>query len=376
MLYFDLVMAVPMLVLANFAIWGSRGAAVLFGLIAPVYGFLGLAGFWPLGLLPLLLLVLFSFPLFRKRLAYFFPASLVAAVAAFAIPIALVIQDEKEMRNYTEKWRKEYPMVDLEKTLPAPKPRPAKTQLASGTMRHLEELASDDSGRDKRIRIGSIADELERMHQERVFDFVNRPGFGFSRMNRFQFSKGILLAIIENDKPIPQPGEPFASSSEPEELPANANAPNQAGLLSMHRHGIINFANAKNLGFIKDRNHVVMGLKHGFQRPLEGTPGLEVRRVELVGLLMHAEPVVYISSNLPRMEELRMAPTRPLDAFEKKAIASFEDGGDMMAGSTPEGLRMVGSIRSAKTCSKCHGGEVGDLLGAFSYTLGNVPKSK
>ena len=63
----------------------SRGAAVLFGLIAPFYGFLGLAGFWPLGLLPLLLLLLFSFPLFRKRLAYFFPASLVAAVAAFAM---------------------------------------------------------------------------------------------------------------------------------------------------------------------------------------------------------------------------------------------------------------------------------------------------
>ena len=367
MLYFDLVMAVPMLVLANYAIWGSRGAAVLFGLIAPVYVFLGLASFWPLGLLPLFLLVLFSFPLFRKRLAYFFPASLVAAVAALAIPIALVIQDKMEF----EKLRMKYPLVDLEKFLAAPNPRPAKTQLASGTMQHLEEL--EDSG--DTFNASRISSQLRLLHRDRVVAFVDSPGFGVTRINRAD--KHFLMSINEHDQPIiPQAGEPFASSSEPEALPANANAPNQAGLLAMHRHGIIDFANAKGFGFIKDRNHVAMGLKHGFQSTLEGTPSQVVRRVELVGLLMHAEPVVYISANLPRMEELRKAPTRPLDAFEKKAIASFEGGGDMMVGSTPEGMRMVGSIRSAKTCAKCHGGEVGDLLGAFSYTLGNVPKSK
>ncbi len=30
---------------------------------------------------------------------------------------------------------------------------------------------------------------------------------------------------------------------------------------------------------------------------------------------------------------------------------------------------MLGAVRSAKQCVKCHGGSRGDLLGAFSYTL-------
>ena len=33
---------------------------------------------------------------------------------------------------------------------------------------------------------------------------------------------------------------------------------------------------------------------------------------------------------------------------------------------------MLGAIRSAKQCVQCHGGQRGDLLGAFSYTLVGV----
>lgn len=372
MLCFDLIMAVPMLLLANLASYGSRVATILFCVIAPVYVFIGLVGFWPLGLLVLFLLVLFSFPQFRKRLAYFFPASLVAAVAAFGIPIAIVIHDEMEKKSQFERLRREYPMVDLEKTLPAPKPRPAHTQLASGTMQYLKELgASKGEGWGERFGY-----QLKRIHQERVVDFVNRPGFGVARVDRYRPNDYSLKAIKEKDQPIPQPGEPFASSAEPQELPANVDSSNRNGLLTMHRNGIKDFANMDGFGFIQDRNHVVMADKHRFQSALKGTPSQMVRRVELVGLLVHEEPVVYVSSNLPRMEELRIAPTRPLDEFEKKALASMDTGGDMLVGSTSEGLRMVGSIRSAKNCAKCHGGEVGDLLGAFSYTLGNAPESK
>jgi hypothetical protein len=37
---------------------------------------------------------------------------------------------------------------------------------------------------------------------------------------------------------------------------------------------------------------------------------------------------------------------------------------------------MLGAIRATKTCQKCHDAEIGDLLGAFSYTLRPVPKEE
>ena len=41
----------------------------------------------------------------------------------------------------------------------------------------------------------------------------------------------------------------------------------------------------------------------------------------------------------------------------------------MFVRETSEGVRMLGAIRSVEQCMKCHGGERGDLLGAFSYSL-------
>jgi mono/diheme cytochrome c family protein len=36
---------------------------------------------------------------------------------------------------------------------------------------------------------------------------------------------------------------------------------------------------------------------------------------------------------------------------------------------TSEGIRMLGAVRAVEQCIQCHGGERGDLLGAFSYSL-------
>jgi hypothetical protein len=96
-----------------------------------------------------------------------------------------------------------------------------------------------------------------------------------------------------------------------------------------------------------------------------------VRTLDLVGLLLHDEPRVYISEELPRMDKLRGAPTRPLDAFERQALRTIEDGDDLVAVRDGPVVRMLGAIRSTKQCLTCHGGERGDLLGAFSYTLGH-----
>jgi hypothetical protein len=79
--------------------------------------------------------------------------------------------------------------------------------------------------------------------------------------------------------------------------------------------------------------------------------------------------VVYVSENLPRMEELRGAPTRPLDGFEASALEKLRRGEALLVADAPGGVRMLGALRSVKQCVDCHGGERGDLLGAFSYTL-------
>ena len=61
--------------------------------------------------------------------------------------------------------------------------------------------------------------------------------------------------------------------------------------------------------------------------------------------------------------------TRPLDGFEASSLEKLRRGEYLLVAEAPEGVRMLGAIRSVKQCTNCHGGERGDLLGAFSYTL-------
>jgi hypothetical protein len=66
------------------------------------------------------------------------------------------------------------------------------------------------------------------------------------------------------------------------------------------------------------------------------------------------------------MKRLGTTPTRSLDNFE---TAGLRKGDDLFLARTRDGYRLLGAIRSAKQCVKCHDGERGDLLGAFSYSL-------
>jgi hypothetical protein len=133
---------------------------------------------------------------------------------------------------------------------------------------------------------------------------------------------------------------------------------------------VIDFVNPKGFGFIKDRRHVAGFQEHQFSRQPDPTQGWALRTLDLVGLVVHEGPVAYVSANLPRMDELRKAPTRPLDPFETAGLAALRRGEDLFVRDTTDGRRRVlGAIRSGKQCLSCHGGERGELLGAFSYTL-------
>ena len=69
------------------------------------------------------------------------------------------------------------------------------------------------------------------------------------------------------------------------------------------------------------------------------------------------------------MTNVRRIPTRPLDEFESKGLVTLQRGGMLAVGSVKGEARMLGALRSARQCVECHGGQRGDLLGAFSYTL-------
>ena len=95
----------------------------------------------------------------------------------------------------------------------------------------------------------------------------------------------------------------------------------------------------------------------------------EIQDLALVSLLKFDEPAVYISRHLPRMDELREAPTRRLDGFEQEALEGMRRGENLQVRSSPNRIRMLGAIRSLRQCASCHGTERGELLGAFSYKL-------
>jgi hypothetical protein len=173
------------------------------------------------------------------------------------------------------------------------------------------------------------------------------------------------------EPPIPQPGTPSASPWLPEELSRNQPAESKMpdGLLSLHQGSVVDFINFAGIGYIKDRQHVA-----GFQEHrVSQTPTLErpwtLQTLDLVGLLLHEKPTAYVSKDLPRMKELRAAPTRELDDFEVAGLLALQRGDDLFVRERGNERRMFGAIRAVRQCLSCHDAERGDLLGAFSYRM-------
>jgi hypothetical protein len=94
-----------------------------------------------------------------------------------------------------------------------------------------------------------------------------------------------------------------------------------------------------------------------------------VEHIQLIGILSHAEPVVYLTDKLPSMEQVRLGKTRSLDLFEEAGLPALREGEDLFVAAKGETMRMLGALRAMKLCQQCHDAEPGDLLGAFSYTL-------
>jgi hypothetical protein len=101
-----------------------------------------------------------------------------------------------------------------------------------------------------------------------------------------------------------------------------------------------------------------------------------LRRLELVSLLKHDKPVVYVSHVLPRMDDLKKAKTRALTPFEEAGLKQLQEGKDLVTAATTNRIHLLGALRANAQCLKCHQAERGELLGVFSYEMLRDPPLK
>jgi hypothetical protein len=365
MLYTSLILSAVLLIVVNrivrqseYAIPKAAALCFLFA-FGPLVIMVFLPALFLQAAVSTTLLLLLFWPRHGKRL--YLPLSCIAALTVYGLVFTYEV---RKARVFVE-LREQYPFESMDSRLPHPPPTGVLKYVSSERLNRLEQEISIQDGTDTRTYA------LQRLHEMSVESFVNSPGFGVSRMgpgglpNAQNISRG-----LQDTSPVPQPDylKPFV-------LPTGTLTDllpqwNATHMSRIHDNGVIDFVNARNFGFVKDRQHVAGFQRHGMTKvPTAEASAWSVARVDLVGLVVHDTPVVYVSANLPRMDELREAPTRPLDAFEMEALESLRNGEDLFTRGTDDTARMLGAIRATKQCVACHGGSRGDLLGAFSYGL-------
>ena len=202
--------------------------------------------------------------------------------------------------------------------------------------------------------------------------FIASPGFGVARtFNRYMPERR------EFDAPQPDASVLSEDHFDPTQAKPSPgpDSPTEDTLWRTHLDGLMDFVNPEGFGYVKNRRQVTGFRPHQF-RDVPSVSGLtsrstdwRIHRLELVSLLKSSRPAVYVSEHLPRMAELRDAPTRPLDGFEAAMLPALQQGEDLKLDYGSDTIRMLGAIRAGEQCLKCHDGQRGDLLGAFSYRL-------
>src|SRR5262249_30140411 len=152
---------------------------------------------------------------------------------------------------------------------------------------------------------------LQQLHDDWVQYFIASPGFGVMRMpmpaselpTRWTLDKD----LDHGGQSIPQPS-PLPGALYPEDDLRQALNVKTEFLRSMHLSSVIDFANPSGFGLVISRQKVAGFQSHHFSTtPVVGMGYQDVewkvQTVELIGLLIHDGPVVYISQELPRMEK-------------------------------------------------------------------------
>ena len=356
MLYLSIPLALLVLVCGQLAarrhphsVWWDP---YIYAVVAPVFGFCVCFFTAPLIQAAVIFPPLLAWPYIRRYVRTFVPFSLLGLVIGYGFAF-------KSARETVEKYdelRDRHPYESMEERVPVP--LLSDDPPAGVTAAHLDEFETNVESARHTWRTRS----LRQLHEDRVRLFVNAPGFGALR--------NLTMGPTERSvSPEPRPDTPAQETPSPTPHDRCLSATDETDLLELHGKGSLDFVNPAGFGFVKDRNHVSGFLPHGFSETPAATSRWQVDRIELIGLLLHPEPVVYVSERLPSMTKVRDIPTRPLDEFEANGLVTLRRGGTLAVGTVESQARMLGALRSARQCVECHGGQRGDLLGAFSYTF-------
>jgi hypothetical protein len=231
--------------------------------------------------------------------------------------------------------------------------------------------------RNRKQSLGPRERALRDVHADAVRMFIDAPGFGVARMMGDRPGKIGFITYGEKEQspplplPEPVPGGMSRPVSEEDRVLSSALQLSLDEQRSFHSKNTYDFLDG--FGYARDRTYVVGFAEHRFTKfPIYSIPNVGLWRIDaldLISMLKHKEPVAYVSKHLPRMDELRDAPTRPLDEFERERLPKLQAGEELSAGQGPRRIRMLGAIRAQDVCLNCHTANKDDLLGAFSYDL-------
>jgi hypothetical protein len=259
--------------------------------------------------------------------------------------------------------REKLAFVSLTERLPKGKPITPTRVLDTESKKRWETLDAEFA-----LNQNTRGNDIKALHEKTRKFFVESPGAGSGRDFRIT-DEDILFVDFNGD--AMQPGEPADFPHSASEALTRLESVDE--FHPYHRQGLLYFLSPWRFGYVKDRDHVSGFSSHGFRANIwdrvEKGQRWQVRHVQLVGILLHEKPVVYLTDKLPSMDQVRQGKTRSLDIFEEAGMPSLREGEDLYVVRKDETIRMLGAIRATKTCQKCHDAEIGDLLGAFSYTL-------
>jgi hypothetical protein len=280
---------------------------------------------------------------------------------------------EKSAEEKEADARRQFAFVSLEERLPKGKPIPPGKPLSADARKRWQHFDHTVAHAQQRRAV-----LLKALHEKTTRFFVDSPGAGAWRGPPPEMD---LMDDWGSNDGFYQPGLPADFPNSPgEEL---IRLENTDKFDSLHIESMAGFLWPTGFGLVRDRANVSGFKSHGFRTGVPSYPSSvrenerwRVSHVQLVGILVHDQPLVYLTDKLPSMEQVRQGKTRTLDFFEEVALPALRDGEDLYIVRKNDTLRMLGALRATKTCQQCHDAEIGDLLGAFSYTLRLEPKQK
>jgi hypothetical protein len=308
----------------------------------------------------------------------FWTASLTATGCAYLAASYFVAAELLER----EAIRTRYPLESMAERL-AREPERAEGAAKPFASDRLGAIESEIDKEMSRFETVSRRDMLMKLHQNLVRQFIGSPGFGIMRDLRNQAPSETSIELYSGEREFSDtpPGMDTASPAEVEApartfTPVQTATPEREALFAAHSSTLVDFANVRGFGYVRDRDHVAGFRPHGirdsrreaFPVPVDSSPW-RIGRLELVSLLKFDEPRVYVSPRLPRMGRLGDGRTRPADGFELAALAALLGGEELYTGKADDELCVLGAIRAGKQCLACHSAERGELLGAFTYRL-------